>query len=115
MARAAAMAGVVTSPTAGIAAVREKSRALTAFALDLVDDWLPGVEVVSPREPDRRGGHLTIRRAGFREVLGALWERGVIADYREPDSIRLGLAPLSTSFTEVHDGLAILRELVVAG
>lgn len=109
------LAGLELLEEAGIAAVREKSRALTAFALDLVDDWLPGVEVVSPREPDRRGGHLTIRRAGFRAVLDALWERGVIADYREPDSIRLGLAPLSTSFAEVHDGLAILRDLVVAG
>jgi kynureninase len=97
---------------AGIAAVRAKSRALTAYALDLVDAWLPGVEVVSPRDPDRRGGHLTIRRHGFREVLDALWERGVIPDYREPDGIRLGLAPLSTGFTEVHDGLEILRDLM---
>ncbi len=113
------LAGLEMLEEAGIAAVRAKSRALTAFALDLVDAWLAGdgsagVEVVSPREPDRRGGHLTIRRPGFREVLDALWERGVIPDHREPDSIRLGLAPLSTSFTEVHDGLAILRELVMA-
>ncbi len=99
---------------AGIAAVRAKSRALTAYALELVDAWLPGVEVVSPRDPDRRGGHLTIRRPGFREVLDALWERGVIPDYREPDGIRLGLAPLSTAFTEVHDGLEILRDLLHA-
>jgi kynureninase len=99
---------------AGIAAVRAKSRALTAFALELVDAWLAplGVGLVSPRDPERRGGHLTIRRAGFREVLDALWERGVIPDYREPDGIRIGLAPLSTSFTEVHDGLAVLRELL---
>ncbi|WP_300008470.1 aminotransferase class V-fold PLP-dependent enzyme [Pseudonocardia sp.] len=96
----------------GIGAVRAKSRDLTAYALDLVDAWLPGVEVVSPRDPDRRGGHVTIRRPGFREILDDLWERGVIPDYREPDGIRLGLAPLSTAFTEVHDGLAVLRDLV---
>lgn len=95
---------------AGIAAVREKSRALTAYALELVDAWLD-VELVSPRDPDRRGGHVTIRRPGFRAVVDALWERGVIPDYREPDGIRIGLAPLSTSFAEVHEGLATLREL----
>jgi kynureninase len=99
---------------AGIAAVRAKSRALTAFALELVDAWPAplGVELVSPRDPERRGGHVTIRRAGFRDLLDALWERGVIPDYREPDGIRIGLAPLSTSFTEVHDGLAVLRDLL---
>ncbi|MHA6782321.1 kynureninase [Pseudonocardia saturnea] len=106
------LAGLEMLEEAGIGAVRAKSRALTAFALELVDAWLPGVDVVSPRDPERRGGHVTLRRAGFREVLDALWERGVIPDYREPDGIRIGLAPLSTSFAEVHDGLAILRELL---
>ncbi|MBW0116956.1 kynureninase [Pseudonocardia abyssalis] len=107
------LAGLELLEEAGIAAVRAKSRALTAYALELVDAWLPDVELVSPRDPDRRGGHLTIRRPGFRDVLDALWKRGVIPDYREPDGIRLGLAPLSTSFTEVHDGLTVLRELLV--
>ena len=99
---------------AGISAVRAKSRALTAYAVELVDAWLAphGVELVSPRDPERRGGHLMLRRAGFREVLDALWARGVIPDYREPDGIRIGLAPLSTTFAEVHDGLAVLRELL---
>jgi kynureninase len=99
---------------AGIAAVRAKSVALTEFALELVDAWLAphGVELLSPREPERRGGHVTIRRAGFRDVVEALWQRGVLPDYREPDAIRIGPAPLSTSFTEVHDGLAVLRDLL---
>ncbi|MCH6168483.1 kynureninase [Pseudonocardia alaniniphila] len=99
---------------AGIAAVRAKSVALTEFALELVDAWLVpyGVEVASPRDPARRGGHVTIRRPGFRELLPHLWERGVIPDFREPDGIRLGLAPLSTSFTEVHAGVSILRDVL---
>jgi len=97
---------------AGIEAVRAKSVALTAFALELVDAWIVplGATVVSPRDPDRRGGHVTIRRAGFRELLDTLWERGVIPDYREPDGLRLGLSPLSSSFAEIHDGLVILRD-----
>lgn len=100
---------------AGIAAVRAKSVALTAFAQELVDAWLVplGVAVVSPRDAERRGGHVTIRRAGFRTLLDTLWERGVIPDYREPDGLRLGLSPLSTSFAEVHAGLDVLREALV--
>ncbi|GAA0941441.1 kynureninase [Pseudonocardia zijingensis] len=102
---------------AGIAAVRAKSLALTGFALELVDEWLTphGVEVISPRDPELRGGHVTIRRRGFRGVVDALWARGVLPDYREPDAIRIGPAPLSTSFTELHDGLAVLRELLDGG
>lgn len=99
---------------AGISAVRAKSMALTGFVLELVDAWLAphGVEVISPRDASRRGGHVTIHRTGFRQVVDALWDRGVLPDYREPDAIRIGPAPLSTSFTEVHDGLAVLRDLL---
>ena len=99
---------------AGIGAVRAKSELLTGYALELADRWLRplGVEVVSPRDAARRGGHVTLRRPGFEKLLEPLWERGVIPDYRRPDGLRIGPAPLSTSFTEVHRGLATLRELV---
>jgi kynureninase len=100
----------------GIDAVRTKSLALTDFALECIDAELAplGVEVTSPRAHDRRGGHVTIRRAGFREVTARLWEQGVIPDYRDPDAIRIGLSPLSTTFTEVATGLAALRDLLIA-
>ncbi|MGH8964566.1 MAG: kynureninase, partial [Actinomycetes bacterium] len=68
-----------------------------------------------PREADRRGGHVTIRRADFREVLPQLWERGVVPDFREPDGLRLGLAPLSTGYAELHDGLTVLRDVLALG
>jgi kynureninase len=99
---------------AGIEAVRAKSIALTDYAVDLADRWLAplGAEVVSPREPERRGGHVTLRRPGFEKLLDPLWERGVIPDYRRPDGLRIGPAPLSTSFAEVHRGLSILRALL---
>jgi len=102
---------------AGTAAVRAKSVALTEFAVELYDEWLAplGVELVSPRDPARRGGHVTITRPGFRAVCDALWARGVLPDYREPDGIRLGLAPLSTTFAEVERGLAELRDLLARG
>jgi kynureninase len=95
---------------AGIDAVRAKSVLLTGYVLELADRWLAplGVEVVSPRDTQRRGGHVTLRRAGFEHVLTPLWDRGVIPDFRRPDGIRIGPAPLSTSFVEVYRGLSTL-------
>lgn len=99
--------------SAGIAAVREKSLQLTSYVLDLADEWLAplGVDVVSPRSPHQRGGHITLRRPGFEGLLEPLWAAGVIPDYRRPDGLRIGPAPLSTSFTEVHQGMSVLRDL----
>jgi len=99
---------------AGIGAIRAKSLAMTAYALEVVDALLAplGARVVSPRDPARRGGHVTVRHPAFRDLMGPLWERGVLADYREPDCIRIGLSPLSTSFAEAHAGLAVLAGLL---
>ncbi|TWG92004.1 kynureninase [Nocardioides sp. J9] len=94
----------------GIAAVRAKSVALTSYALDLVDRDLPEVEVVSPRDPALRGGHVTLAHPRMREVTAALWERDVLPDFRNPDGLRIGLSPLSTSFAEVAQGVAAIGE-----
>ncbi len=101
---------------AGMAAVRQKSVRLTELTLELVDAWFDGlgVEVASPRDAARRGGHVTLRRSDFREVTDVLWQRGVVPDYRDPGGIRIGPAPLSTSFRELHDGLAVLRDVLAA-
>jgi kynureninase len=98
----------------GIEAVRAKSVLLTELALVLYDAWLAdrGVRVGSPRDVRQRGGHVTLSREGFRDVAAELWRRGVIPDFREPDGIRIGLAPLSTSFTELYDGMAALRDVI---
>lgn len=97
---------------AGIDAVREKSVALTEYAVRLADAWLAplGVGLASPRDPARRGGHITLSHPRMREVTATLWERDVIPDYRDPDGLRIGLSPLSTSFDEVHRGLAEVRD-----
>ena len=99
---------------AGIEAVRAKSLLLTGYVLELADAWLSplGVAVASPRDRRRRGGHVTLRRSGFGQMLDPLWAAGVLPDFRRPDSIRLGPAPLSTSFAEVYRGLSVLRDLV---
>ncbi|MFC7495886.1 MULTISPECIES: kynureninase [unclassified Nocardioides] len=97
---------------AGIAAVREKSMALTTYAVDLADELLApaGVALGSPRDPAVRGGHVTLNHPLMREVTAALWERDVIPDYRDPGGLRLGLSPLSTSFAEVERGVELVRE-----
>jgi kynureninase len=99
---------------AGMAAIREKSRQLTAYALELHDAWLApaGVRLATPRDPDRRGGHITVDHPAFREVTAALWERDVIPDFRAPQGIRIGLSPLSTGFAELHRGMAVIRDLL---
>jgi kynureninase len=98
----------------GLEAVRDKSVQLTSFALELTDTWYGGlgVRVASPRDAGRRGGHVTLCRPDFRAVTARLWECGVIPDFRAPDGIRVGLSPLSTSFAELYDGLAVLRDLL---
>lgn len=99
---------------AGMAAIRAKSVALTSYAVDLHDAWLAplGVRLDSPRDPEQRGGHVTLAHPRMREVTATLWEQDVIPDFREPDGLRIGLSPLSTSFDEVRRGLEAVREAV---
>ena len=97
----------------GMPAIRAKSVALTEFAIELVDERLAGfgVRLTSPRDPTRRGGHITIDHAEFPAMIERLWRRGILPDFRAPSGIRLGLSPLSTSFGEVESAVdAIARE-----
>lgn len=98
---------------AGMAAIREKSVALTTFAVDLYDEILAplGWRLASPRDAHRRGSHITLTRSGARELMPELAARKVLPDYRRPDGIRIGLAPLTTRFTDVYDGLATIAQL----
>ncbi|WP_461174487.1 aminotransferase class V-fold PLP-dependent enzyme [Arthrobacter sp. Z1-9] len=98
---------------ATMAAIREKSVKLTAFAVEIFEAWLAplGVELASPRKPGERGSHITLDHPGFaKEAVGSLWDGDVIPDFRAPHGIRVGLSPLSTSFAEVLHGMAAIRE-----
>ncbi len=115
---AAVDAAVELIGEAGILAVREKSRALTQFAVDLHDAWLAplGFELGTPRDPERRGSHVSVRHRDAWQLCRALIERaGVIPDFRGPDSIRLGLSPLYTRFVDTWDAVDGLRRLVETG
>jgi kynureninase len=94
--------------SAGIDAVRAKSVLLTEFALSLVEELIPDAEIASPREADRRGGHLTIDHPNSARAVQSLWAEGVIPDFRHPSGVRIGLSPLSTSFAEVERGIRAL-------
>jgi kynureninase len=97
---------------AGTAAIRAKSMSLTEYAIALHDDWLAplGFSLGSPREASRRGSHVAVRHPRGRELSDTLRMQGVITDFRAPDSIRLGLSPLTTSFSDVHRGIDSLRD-----
>jgi kynureninase len=98
---------------AGIERVRAKGKALTSFAVDLVDLMLSpaGFELRSPRQAERRGSHLTVTHPDARRLCGEMTERGVIPDFRQPNGIRIGLSPLTTSFADVLRGIRVLAEL----
>jgi kynureninase len=72
------------------------------------------VRVVTPREPARRGSQVALAMPHAYQVCQALIARGVIGDFRTPDLLRLGFAPLYLTFTEVWDAMEILRG-VLAG
>lgn len=99
---------------AGIDAIRAKSVSLTEFAVRVADAILAplGVSVASPRDPASRGGHVTLSHPAMRVVTARLWSEDVIPDYRDPDGLRIGLSPLSTSFAETLAGLHAVREAV---
>jgi kynureninase len=114
LALTAVHAGVEMVIEAGIAAIRAKAIALTDFAVAFSDAWLAplGVSVGSPRDSAERGSHVALVHPQARELCRRLIDDGVIVDFRPPDAIRIGLSPLSTSFADVRDGLAVLRRLL---
>jgi kynureninase len=107
--------GVAMLEDVGMAAVRAKGVALTAYAESLWSAWLEplGFALGSPAEAVRRGSHLALcHPEAFRLRWALIAEAGVVPDFRGPDILRVGLAPLSTRFTEVWDGFDRLRGLV---
>jgi len=100
---------------AGIQRIRDKSVRLTSYLVDLVDAILVplGFTLGSPRDSAQRGSHVSIRHPeGYRVNRVLIEEMKVIPDFREPDNIRLGLAPLYTSFEDVWEAVERIRQVV---
>jgi kynureninase len=100
---------------AGIERIRLKSVRLTSYLVYLVDKVLAplGFTLGSPRDPARRGSHISVRHPeGYRINRALIEEMQVLPDFREPDNIRLGLAPLYNSFWEVWEAVERMRCVV---
>ena len=103
---------------AGMHRVRAKGTALTSYLIDLADAWLTplGFSVATPRDPERRGAHVSLRHEQAWPICEAYIDRArVIPDFRSPDRLRLGPAPLTTRFIDVWEALSRLRALVENG
>jgi len=105
--------GVKLLTEAGIDRLRAKGVALTSLLVDLHDAWLAplGFQLGSPRDPSRRGSHVALRHPDAEQLCAALIEHGVVPDFRTPDRVRFGPAPITTRFVDVWDGMDCLRGL----
>jgi kynureninase len=100
---------------ASVARMRDKSIQLTEYAIKLFDTLLApaGYTLGTPRAPEQRGSHISVRHPeGYRINRALIEELEVLPDFREPDNIRLGLAPLTTSFADVWHTVERLRRAV---
>ena len=97
-----------------MAALRGKSLALTELFMTRISALLPGLDIVTPREPSLRGSQVAIVFDHGYAVVQAMIERSVIGDFRAPDTMRFGFAPLYLRFADAWDAAEILAECVRA-
>jgi kynureninase len=101
---------------AGIARIAKKAAIGTELMIALFDAWLAplGFTLLTPRDHRLRGGHITIGHPEAKRIAAALRKYAqVVPDYRMPNSIRLAISPLPTSFLEVFDGFERIRDSVI--
>lgn len=114
----AVRAGASLLLEAGVERLWAKSQALTAMLVQLVDDRLEplGARLGSPRDPERRGAHVSVIHDDAWPLCSALISRGlVVPDFRVPDSVRLGPAPAYTRFVDVYDAVDRIAEVLAGG
>jgi kynureninase len=114
---AAVEPGIELLLEAGMDRVRAKSLRQTSYLLDLWEALLTplGFRLNSPRDPARRGSHVSLGHdEGMRINLALINEMNVLPDFRRPDNIRLGIAPLYNTFGEIQMAVTRLQQ-VVAG
>ncbi|GIV83242.1 MAG: kynureninase [Candidatus Roseilinea sp.] len=111
---AALECGVDIALEAPMAMVRAKSLALTDLFIAQVEPRCAahGLRLVTPREPDRRGSQVCFAHPDAFPIMQALIARGVIGDFRAPDILRFGFAPLYLRYVDVWDAAHILAEVL---
>ena len=103
---------------AGIDAIAQKAAIGTQMMIELFDAWLAplGLELNTSRLSHERGGHISLVHPDAAQICIALRKIShVIPDYRTPNSIRLAISPLPTSYVEIWDGFDRMRDLVASG
>ncbi|MDJ0755927.1 MAG: kynureninase [Ardenticatenaceae bacterium] len=99
----------------GIANLRKKSVAQTEYLIHLHDRYLAplGFKVNSPRSPQMRGSHVSIGHPeGWRINQALIEEKKVLPDFREPDNLRLGIAPIYTTYADLYTAVMRIRSVV---
>lgn len=102
---------------AGIEQIRAKSTKLTTYFIFLADQILEknpyNFHIGTPRDPDKRGGHIALKRdQEALRINEALKKRGIISDFRPPNIIRVAPAPLYNTFQEVWEVVYALKEII---
>ena len=117
LAMAAVEVGARLVAEAGIGRLAAKGRALTDLLVALADEHLVphGVALASPRDGARRGSHVSLAHPQAWQITQALVDRGVVPDFRTPDRVRLGPAPLYTRFVDVWDAMDRFRAVLAEG
>ena len=103
---------------AGIASIAHKAAVGTQMMIELYDAWLAplGIELNTSRDASERGGHISLVHPDAAQICVAMRTiSNVIPDYRTPNSIRLAISPLPTSYVEIWDGFERMRDLVASG
>jgi kynureninase len=114
---AAIDAGTSLLEDAGIGRVRAKGMSLTQFAIVVADERLSshGFTIGPPRDPEQLGSHIALHHPeAYRLSRALIEEASTVPDFRPPDVLRIGLAPLTTSFVDVWDGFDRLLGLTIA-
>ena len=100
-----------------MSALREKSKALTSLFADLVLDGAGQFDLTlfGPQKADQRGSQVSFCHKNGYAIMQALIARGVIGDFRQPDIIRFGFAPLYIGFDDVRNAARILLDILANG
>lgn len=100
---------------AGMARLREKSVRQTEYLIELWRDQLAplGFTMNSPADPAWRGSHISLGHPDAWRIDQALIEEmNVLPDFRKPDNLRLGITPLYTTFSEIHEAVMRMKRVV---
>ncbi len=107
--------GVESFEGAEMTALWAKSIALFDLFADLTYAYCPGLECISPLDPEMRGSHISFRHPQAFELCQALIADGVIGDFRAPDVVRFGLTPLYLGYEDIWRAVERMRAILDGG